>query len=133
MSQCKQIQLFGAGVVLGALLGVGISWAIFSRASTLRDEEDARVEQAMHEMLIIKKAYETFYTQQFRWPQDRSEVYPLLEKGKLAFQSPWPDVLYQVHFLVLQQVDGVNTERPLIFCHPPGKPVIVVPDLPKGM
>jgi hypothetical protein len=101
--------------------------------AAIRDElEKTTPLRAKNGMLTIKKAYETFYTQQFRWPQDRSEVYPLLEQGQQAFQSPWPGVMYQVQIQDYPQPDGSVIERPVVNCQPPGKPVIAVPYLLKG-
>jgi prepilin-type N-terminal cleavage/methylation domain-containing protein len=94
--------------------------------------EDAKVGRAKNDMLTIKKAYETFYTQQFRWPQDPSEVYPLIEQGQQAFQSPWPNVIYQVQLQDTPQADGSTIERPVVTCQPPNKPLIVVPDINMG-
>ncbi|MBA4189840.1 MAG: hypothetical protein C0467_17800 [Planctomycetaceae bacterium] len=94
--------------------------------------EKAKVGRAKNDMLAIKKAYETFYTQQLRWPQDQSEVYPLLEQGAQAFQSPWPNVIYQVQLQDTPQQDGSSTERPVVTCNPPGQQPIIVPDVNSG-
>ncbi len=94
--------------------------------------EKAKVGRAKNDMLTIKKVYETFYTQQLRWPQDPSEVYPLLEQGQQAFQSPWPGVMYQVQLQDTPQQDGSTTERPVVTCNPPGQQPIVVPDVNSG-
>jgi prepilin-type N-terminal cleavage/methylation domain-containing protein len=101
--------------------------------SVFRYLEDAKVGRAKNDMLAIKKAYETFYTQQFRWPNDPSEVYPLLEQGAQAFQSPWPNVFYSVSLQDQIQTDGTDNQRPVVTCQPPGnKPPIVVPDVNMG-
>ncbi|MFO0825802.1 MAG: prepilin-type N-terminal cleavage/methylation domain-containing protein [Gemmataceae bacterium] len=94
--------------------------------------EKAKVGRAKNDMLAIKKAYETFYTQNLRWPQDPSEVYSLLEQGQQAFQSPWPNVIYQVQLQDMQQPDGTSTERPVVICQPPGQQQIIVPDVNSG-
>jgi prepilin-type N-terminal cleavage/methylation domain-containing protein len=94
--------------------------------------ERAKVGRAKNDMLAIKKAYETFYTQNLRWPQDPSEVYSLLEQGQQAFQSPWPNVIYQVQLQDMQQPDGTSTERPVVICQPPGQQQIIVPDVNSG-
>lgn len=96
--------------------------------SVFRYLEDAKVGRAKNDMLAIKKAYETFYTQQLRWPQDPSEVTSLLEQKEQAFQSPWPGVLYQVSTESQQQPDGTTIERVLVTCLPTGKPPIQVPE-----
>jgi len=94
--------------------------------------EKAKVGRAKNDMLAIKKAYETFYTQQLDWPQDQSQVYPLLEQGAQAFQSPWPNVMYQVQLQETPQQDGSTTQRPVVMCQPPGQPQIIVPDVNMG-
>jgi len=102
--------------------------------SVFRYLEDAKVGRAKNDMLTIKKAYETFYTQTSgqRWPQDPSEVYPLMEQGQQAFQSPWPNVMYQVQLQDSPQPDGSIVERPVVTCQPPNKPQIIVPDVNMG-
>jgi prepilin-type N-terminal cleavage/methylation domain-containing protein len=100
--------------------------------SVFRYLEDAKVGRAKNDMLAIKKAYETFYTQQFRWPNDPSEVYPLLEQGANAFQSPWPNVMYQPTLKQDQQPDGSMMDRIYVTCQPEGKPEIIVPDINSG-
>jgi prepilin-type N-terminal cleavage/methylation domain-containing protein len=94
--------------------------------------EDAKVGRAKNDMLAIKKVYETFYTQQFRWPNSPEEVYSLLEQGAQAFQSPWPNVTYQVSLQDTPQPDGTVIERPVVTCQPPNKPMIIVPDINMG-
>jgi hypothetical protein len=94
--------------------------------------DDTKEGRAVNDMLAIKKVYETFYAQQSRWPKDPSEVYPLLEQGQQAFQSPWPGVMYQVQFQEIPGKDGKLIERPVVTCQPPGKPVIQVPDPTKN-
>ena len=93
--------------------------------------EKVREDRVKKEMLLIKKAYETFYVQHFRWPTDPSEVYPLLEKRMEAFRSPWLSVMYQVQIQETPQNDGSTVQRVVVTCQPPGKPMIRVPDLPK--
>jgi prepilin-type N-terminal cleavage/methylation domain-containing protein len=100
--------------------------------SVFRYLEDAKVGRAKNDMLAIKKSYETFYTQQLRWPQDPSEVTPLLEQGQQAFQSPWPGVMYEVQMDQSQQTDGTTIDRIYVTCQPPGKPQIIVPDINSG-
>jgi len=94
--------------------------------------EKAKVGRAKNDMLTIKKAYETFYTQNLRWPQDPSEVYSLIEQGQQAFQSPWPGVIYQVQLQDIPQQDGTVSERPVVTCNPPNQPPIIVPDVNSG-
>ena len=96
--------------------------------SVFRYLEDAKVGRAKNDMLAIKKAYETFYTQQLRWPQDPSEVTPLLGQGAQAFQSPWPPTQYEVSIEPQQQPDGSQIERVLVTCSPQGKNPIQVPE-----
>ncbi|WP_439623661.1 prepilin-type N-terminal cleavage/methylation domain-containing protein [Gemmata sp.] len=100
--------------------------------SVFRYLEDAKVGRAKNDMLAIKKSYETFYTQQSRWPQDPSEVTPLLEQGAEAFQSPWPGVTYQATVEEVPQSDGTSIQRVYVMCQPPNKPQIVVPDVNSG-
>lgn len=97
--------------------------------SVFRYLEDAKVGRAKNDMLAIKKAYETYYTQNLTWPQDPSAVYSLLEQGPAAFQSPWPNVTYNVELQSTPQQDGSTVDRPVVTCQPPGKPLIAVPDV----
>lgn len=100
--------------------------------SVFRYLEDAKVGRAKNDMLAIKKAYETFYTQQFRWPEDPSEVIPLLEQGPLAFESPWkPNAPYYVTIEPFGQPDGTSIDRVVVHCDSPKGP-ITVPDLNQG-
>jgi hypothetical protein len=90
--------------------------------------DKAKEDSAKADMLALKTAYETFYTREFEWPKDQSDVYPFLEKGEQAFQSPWSGVMYQVHIQEIARKDGETVERPIVSCLPPGKPKIVVPN-----
>lgn len=98
--------------------------------SVFRYMDDAKVGRARNDMLAIKKAYETYYTQHGEWPQNPATVASLLEQGENAFNSPWgPQVPYSVQVTPFQQPDGTTIERVVVTCQPPnGKPAIMVPE-----
>jgi len=113
-----------------------------ARAEEKRKVEQERVERekqgldkvgrAKSEMTTIKKAYEAFNARNGgQWPEKPSDVYPLLQNGAKAFQSPWPGVSYTVEIADTPQPDGSVVSQPVVTCQPPGLPLIVVPDLTK--
>ena len=97
--------------------------------SIFRYMEDAKVSRARADMAVLEKAYKTYYSQHGEYPQDPTLVYPLLEQGAAAFESPWSGVTYVPQLQEVPQVDGTVTPRIYFVCQPPGgKPPVQYPE-----
>jgi general secretion pathway protein G len=120
-----------AFTLLEVLIVVAILVILASAASIslFRYLEDAKVGKAKTEMNTIKSCIGKYYTEHQDWPPQGSLVQtvgPMME-GNQTLTDPWGGT-YTFSIEGEQQADGTTNMRPYVYCNPPGKPPIRVPE-----
>ncbi len=92
-----------------------VVWAGVSSADEpKKDEEQTQGKVATLQAQAIKKATETYYTQQLEWPKKLEDVASLLQDGKKGLIDPWGKE-FKFRIADSKQADGTLVERPYVW------------------